>query len=624
MKGIMLSRALYLLILISLFSCKKENETFITFKPFQGDFIEPTLDELKTFYDNGYTYVDGDMKIGPLGGVDNLDYLSNLDSVFGSVIINDIPLLTSINGLNKLKKVGGSLQVSNTKINYSNSLISLESIGGHLFLQNAEVLNQEDNSLGELKNVGGEFRISRNLYNGPNKMPALEFIGGSFSPSGTVYGLNHLKYIQGSLTLLSIIPKVHEGFRNLERVGELHIQNSDFLNLDFLNHLKRVDGKLEISYNERLVDYSGLDSLQFVGGDFLFIGNTGIITGEIFKSLIEIKGDFILASNKSTSSFSGFNSLISSKKISIYYNDFSGVFNALNSLSSVKGIISIRNNKYIEHIHCFNNASSISGDIDISDNNELMSIQCFENLELLDGNIIISENLNLLQIVKMEKLSSIYGYINVDHNYRLEGFNSLPELEFIGGEMAFFANYHLKSIGNFQNLELIGDNIEIYENYRLLNVEFSVLNKVNKNLLICDTDSVVSKIVFPLLVEVSGNFKLKRNECSTFEGFEQLTRVGGDFVITDYDNLYMTNGFGLLNRVEGDFGISRNSILNIDAFEYLSYVGGKLIISYNSELTDLCGITNLIINHGVEGDISIYDNAYNPSIPDFFVGNCSR
>jgi hypothetical protein len=73
---------------------------------------------------------------------------------------------------------------------------------------------------------------------------------------------------------------------------------------------------------------------------------------------------------------------------------------------------------------------------------------------------------------------------------------------------------------------------------------------------------------------------------------------------------------------------SNISITNLDGLSNLISVTGDgysgVTIDQNEDLTDLCGIQNLVVSNVFQGAYTVEFNAYNPYIQDFIDGNCRQ
>lgn len=66
------------------------------------------------------------------------------------------------------------------------------------------------------------------------------------------------------------------------------------------------------------------------------------------------------------------------------------------------------------------------------------------------------------------------------------------------------------------------------------------------------------------------------------------------------------------------------SITDLNPLIELVEVTGSLTIRYNTSLVDFYGLQTLLIQDGIIGDLTVSDNAYNPTLQDILDGNCSN
>ena len=69
--------------------------------------------------------------------------------------------------------------------------------------------------------------------------------------------------------------------------------------------------------------------------------------------------------------------------------------------------------------------------------------------------------------------------------------------------------------------------------------------------------------------------------------------------------------------------IDDTSIGNLNAFNNLNFVGGDLEFTYNSSLSDYCGLNSLFQNNGLTGEFYAGWNSFNPTQTDMESGNCN-
>lgn len=194
---------------------------------------------------------------------------------------------------------------------------------------------------------------------------------------------------------------------------------------------------------------------------------------------------------------------------------------------------------------------------------------------------------------KGSTLNGLNNLVEIQYNLELlnecrplNSFMGLNKLQKIGGSLNLIGNtydfHELRSFNGLENLEYIGNDLSLRADFIFLE-SFQGLNKLR---------------------EIGGNFKLFKQDQTSFRSFDSLT----DF-----------NGLNSLETVGGRFDIygSFDNLVSFEGLERLTYVGGSFFgkggangdySSYNS-LVSFKGLENLKV---VGGGISL-----NPDVSSF-------
>lgn len=216
------------------------------------------IDNFSTNYPGCYI-IQGGTGIDPAvyNGITNLNGLSQITLIEGSLEVNSAAGIGDFQGLHNLKSIGNSLTLfggvhSNNTLNDLSGLDSLESIGGRLNLSGIWNNLSSLHGLENLESVGDDLVI-KNL-DGLTDMSAL----------------SSLNTIQGSLTVSwnDLLPNL-QGLGNIINVtGAVDISINPLLaNVDELINLESIGGKLYIRNNTNLLDLDGLNALTTIGGE---------------------------------------------------------------------------------------------------------------------------------------------------------------------------------------------------------------------------------------------------------------------------------------------------------------------------------------------------------------------
>lgn len=263
--------------------------------------------------------------------ITNLQGLRSLTTIKGRLAIGGFyrgnPELISLEGLNRLKQISGSLNIeSNKKIVNLKGLDSLTTVGGSLVISgyiNGNFSLTSLDGLDNLTNIGGSLTIEVNraltnikaLSNLDSIGLHLDIIANSLLSS--LEGLEKVKKL-GSVNLHG--NNLLTSLRGLDGLKEIKyllriMNNIAMLNLEGLENLKTIGGDMEIYANPSLVSLTGLDSLETISGNLIIgkeaghLGNTSIASLEGLESLTTIGGNARIANNPNLTSLLGLRNL---------------------------------------------------------------------------------------------------------------------------------------------------------------------------------------------------------------------------------------------------------------------------------------------------------------------------
>ena len=381
--------------------------------------------------------------------------------------------------------------------------------------------------------------------------------------------------------------------------GDVHIHGDDITNLQGLNVITSIVGKLWMQNNDALTGLSGLESLTSVGGDLWFIHNVAVTSILGFENLSSIGGNLWIEDNF-----------------------------ALTSLTGLE------------------NLSLVAGNLGIGDNDSLTSLEGLENLNYLGGSLAIGLNGTLTSLTGLESLTSIVGYLSIVSNSNLTNLTGIGNLTSIGGDLIISGNDSLNSLTGLE--DILSNSIAslyIYYNFSLSECDVQsiceYLAAPNGTIEIhdnapgccsqdevmdaCDTQCLYEGITFttqeqidnfqtnyPGCTEIEGDVQIDGEDISNLNGLDVLTSIGGDFLfgIDDYSwnhnpALLSLTGLDNLTSIEGDLNIWQNGALNnFEGLNSLTSIGGDLHIIDNSSMTSFTGLENLTT---IGEDLGLYN-----------------
>jgi len=172
--------------------------------------------------------------------VDNFQTTYGCTTIDGNLMIqtNGTPAIVNLDGLSLIEEVTGSLQVTvNTGLTEINGLSNVHTVGQNLILGFNPILANVD-ALSNITSVGNNLTVALN------------------QSLTNINGLSGIQDIYGSLNVTV---------------------NTQLTNLDGLNNIQFVGQTVTISQNAALPDLNGLSSLTLVGQD-LVVGNNPILS----------------------------------------------------------------------------------------------------------------------------------------------------------------------------------------------------------------------------------------------------------------------------------------------------------------------------------------------------------
>jgi hypothetical protein len=466
--------------------------------------------------------------------ISSLTELSNLTSVSGSLGIWHDTLLTSLYGLHNITYVGGSLSLVDLCLSDLSRLENLDSINGSLMI----LKNRSLKSLTSLENISpGTIKdlsiLSNDSLTSCSVRSICEYL---VSPNGYVNigynapGCNSQEEVEENCDSIPCLPdgivfhtqgqidSFPANYPNCNEIeGGVTISGNDIYNLDSLYGITKIEGYLLLRDNENLTSLSGLDNLFSVGE---------LILGSYWVH--DITGAIVPHGNPKLTDLSALGNLPPEKQ---------GIYLAFNtSLSDLTGL---------------DNTSSV-GNLQIVGNDALINLDAFSNLDSIFGDLRIG----------IWPYAGSYSSFTYRGNLNLVDISGLNSLKYIGDCLGIIGNSKLKDLSGINNLKSIG-----------------------------------------------GYMHISGNGLSSFTGIENLTSIGGNLIIVNNDSLTSLGG---LNSIEsgsiGDLCIKYNNTLSVceaqSICDYLSAPGGSVDIFFNApgcnspgEIADACGI-NICLPYG--------------------------
>jgi hypothetical protein len=351
--------------------------------------------------------------------------------------------ITNLNGLSVLTSIGGTLKIANNDALISLSgLDNLTNISGGLLLDTNAALSNLS-ALANLVHFGGDFRIIWNdMLANLSGVGNLAFVGGDLyvcrnESLQNLFGLNSLDTISGSLVISD---------------------NYMFNNLSGLNHLKAIQGDLVLASLNQLTSIQALIILTTVGGDLIIQENYGLTSLSGFQNIDPASIDNLtIAMNYALTdcdiaSVCGFLS-DPGGSINIYANNLGCRTPELVTSCGLLHFCLPYGNYYLEQDEIDNfqlyypGCFDLHGDVNIW-GEKLEPLFCITSIE---GDLTIN-NPYIISLNGLNNLTSIGGGFKFEYNTALTDITSLIHLNAIGGNLFINSNTVLTSLSGLDSI----------------------------------------------------------------------------------------------------------------------------------------------------------------------------
>ncbi len=488
----------------------------------------------------------------------NLDGLRNLTHVEDDLILDNNALLSDLAGVDSLRSLGGSLQIAaNTSLTSFNALRALSSVGGDIDIEFNESLLAL-NGLELLPGIGGKLNISDNT----------------------------------SLSKLN-------GFTSLSTVGgAMIIEGNDSLSsLTDLVPLNSITGELLIIGNHALTSLDGLDNL-----DYSTISNITIRNNQML-SVCEVN---------SICNYLSLKALPTIKMNAAGCNDALEVLAACGIFTNClpDGIMFSRQEQIDSFPTNYPACSRIWGSVTIQEAvpGNITSLDSLAQIRYIGGDFNIDGNLSLASLTGLNSLDSIGRSLSIHSNSALNSLEGLEALSAIGSYLLISSNRSLTNLAGLGQIKKIKSRLNISNNPALSDLKgLDSLFYIADDLHISQNDALFDLSGLDQVLVVEGDCQIRSNQFLTdLTGLGKLQSIGGWLDIANNQSLISLNGLNSLESVSGLLSIQSNFELNnLDGLSGISLIGG-LAISGNSALTSLSTIAGLDTLMGV---LTIASNA---------------
>ena len=595
----------------------------------------------------GCTEIEGNVIIEE-SDIINLNGLSVLTSIGGSLVVYGNNDLTNFTGLEGLTTIGNCLEIfRNDSLTSLSGLEGLTTIGGYLsigyndwgFPGNQSLTSLE--GLSNLTSVGTTLLVLGNpcltSLSGLDNITSIQniFIFGNNSLSACeVQSIcDYLVIPNGNINIYDNAPgcnspeEVEEAclshclpegiqFTTQTQIDSFAINNpgcteiegdvfigawepmSNISNLNGLNVLTSIGGNLNIEYNDALSSLTGLGNLTSIGGYLKLFGNDSLTSLTSLESLTYVEG-LTIGINDLLTSLEGLENITNIQGDIIFGETFTGGSWGTN-LSSLQGL---------------ENIEYIGGTLQIANCSSLINLSGLNSLNFL-GNLRISACDSLANLTGIENLTFIQGDLTIaggmfNFNPSLTSLTGLENLMMVGGAITIYHNAALTSITGLDNLTSVGGYVWIDHNATLTSLTgLDNLISVGGSLGIEYNSSILDLTGLENLSSIGGDLKITHNQgLSSLSGLDALDSVEGLLIIGSNENLTSLAGLDNVTSIGGSLSVYGNyALTSLTGLEGLTSIAGGLYVSFNDALTSLAGLDN--IEAASIDSLFIHDNPF--------------
>ena len=249
--------------------------------------------------------------------------------------------------------------------------------------------------------------------------------------------------------------------------GNIRILGNDINNLAAFSNIISINGYLSIRTCDALPNLDGLNNLTSIGGRLYIDQNASLNSISALNNLTTI-GD----------------------GLTIRICDALPNLDGLNNLTSIGGELLIDQNASLNSISALNNLTTIGGGLTIRICDVLPNLDGLNNVTTIGGNLLIERNPKLSSIASLNSLTSINGRVNIHICNMLTNLDGLNNVLSINGFLSINNNNLLKNIYGIQNIDP-----NTIENSQATLPDLSIYN--NPLLSVCAVESICDFLSLP-------------------------------------------------------------------------------------------------------------------------------
>ena len=555
---------------------------------------------------------------------------------------------------------------TNAFIEYNNGTLGFD---GHIDCSNKNLVDENLSMFRYLGGVSGlklnnnQIETTQMLQN----LSYVGTLDLSFNHLNNVDGLHKLSYVRGALNLNDNQLENINGLSSLNQVTrDIHLENNPLLwNIKGLSHLQWVyesGGIRKYIYTDLLRQYSQLPEASSTFCQSTHFGVFNSSENRSYSNSMLCEGRDL----PPDPAVENFVSTLTQKcgmdeyEVRTHFNPLNGVYDgnlsceyvnlALSDiftfiiLKGVHGDLSFKGTQFIDSdlflAQFFSHLEEIRGSIDLSGTN-LKNLDILSGLRHIEGRDIFLSNMTELEDISVLEYLSAEENITIYLDKDISFANKFPRnSSFCGSSWSIqtingvqlsksllcsplFSNDKISLLKDIMIEKCYIYDAEAFErDYDAFDAiyndgidcanleenelsDFDALKTVNGHLSIgLSQAEYFSFYGFDTLRFIHGSLYIYGNNLLSMGGFSSLEKIDGDLYMNSM-NVSLVDAFGKLKYIGGDMLLDGNSFYDVAFLQALRYVGGNIDISYNDNLMDIEGLSEV---KGVEGKRLIIDN----------------
>ena len=232
-------------------------------------------------------------------------------------------------------------------------------------------------------------------------------------------------------------------------------------------------------------DLQLLKGYTTVTGSLIIGPNINSLEG--LESLSTIGGGLSIKDNNALSSLSGLDNVTSVDGDLLIDDIAITSLSGLGKLTSVGGDLKIGDSYYesndsLTSLSGLGNLVSVGGDLEIRYNKALTSLNGLDNLTSVGGNLNIESNKVLTNLSGLQNVTSVVGSLDIVWNSALTTLSGLQNITSVGGTLHIYGNAVLTSLSGLENLTSVGEGLNILDNATLSSLGLGSLRFVGSSL----------------------------------------------------------------------------------------------------------------------------------------------